>query len=90
MKKSLVASLLLFFVSLSFLGTEVLAMEPAELAGEAETTEEREEPNPKDPTRRVQTGGKNAHGSFLALSTFLRSILNSCPGNIHLLQVFRV
>ena len=67
---------------------QVLAIAPAEFAEEAVTAEEREEP--KDPIRRVQTGGKNPWRHFLAVSTFIRSTLNIYPGNIHLLQAFRV
>ena len=66
---------------------QVLAIAPADFAEEAVTAEEREEPSPKDPTRRVPTAGKKL---FLSISALIRSTLNTYPGNIHLLQVFRV
>jgi hypothetical protein len=69
---------------------QVLALAPADFAEETVTSEEREEPSPKDPNRRVPTGGKKARRSLLIISAFIRSTLNSYPGNIHLLQVFRV
>jgi hypothetical protein len=83
-----ISTLLLFFVALAFLSMQVLAIAPAELAEEAVTAEEREEP--KDPIRRVQTGGKQPRRHFLDVSASIRSTLNIYPGNIHLLQAYRV
>jgi hypothetical protein len=85
-----ISTLLLFFVALGFLSMQVLAIAPAEFAEEAVIAEEREEPGPKDPIRRIQTGGKKARRHLLAFSAFIRSTLNAYPGNIHLLQAFRV
>ena len=90
MKHWTISALLLFFVALGFLSLQVLAIAPAELAEEAVTFEEREEPSPKDPIRRGQTGGKKTRRPFLTTSAFIRAPLNSHLGNIHLLQVFRV
>ena len=90
MKRWTISTLLLFFVALGFLSMQVLAIASAEFAEEAVTAEEREEPGPKDPIRRVQTGGEKTRRPFLTVSAFIRSTLNTHPGNIHLLQVFRV
>lgn len=90
MKLWTISTLLLFFVTLGLLSMQVLALAPAEFAEEAVTAEEREESGPKDPMRRVQNGGKKSRQAFLTLSAFIRSTLNTHPGNIHLLQVFRV
>ena len=90
MKRWTISTLLLFFVALGFLSMQVLALAPAEFAEEVVTAEEREEPGPKDPLRRVQAGGKKTRQAFLSMSAFIRSTLNPHPGNIHLLQVFRV
>ena len=91
MKYSIASALLLFVIALCFLGTQVLAMAPAEFAGEAVTGEEREEQGHTDPlSRRVRTDGKKFTQSSLNSSTLIRSIVNINPGNIHLLQVFRV
>lgn len=90
MKLWTISTLLLFFVTLGLLSMQVLALAPAEFAEEAVTIEEREETDPKDPIRRVQAGGKKTRQAFLAKSAFIRSTLNPHPGNIHLLQAFRV
>jgi hypothetical protein len=68
---------------------QVLALAPAEFE-EAVTAEEREEPGSKDPMRRVKNHRKKTRQAFLTMSAFIRSTLNTHPGNIHLLQVFRV
>jgi hypothetical protein len=89
-KHSIASALLLLVIALCFLGTRVLAMAPAEFAGEAVTAEEREEQGHNDPlSRRVRTDGKKFR-SFLNSSTLIRSTVNINPENIHLLQVFRV
>lgn len=90
MKHSIIAALLLFFVTLGFASMQVLAIAPAEFAEEVVTGEEREEPGPKDPTRRVKTVGTKTRRPFLTVSAFIRSTLDIHPGNIHLLQVLRV
>ena len=90
MKYSIASALLLLVIALCFLGSQVLAIAPAEFAGAAVTGEEREEQGHNDPlSRRVRTDGKKFR-SFLNSSTLIRSTVNINPGNIHLLQVFRV
>lgn len=91
MKYSITSALLLLAIVLCFLGTQVLAIAPAEFAGEAVTADEREEQGQNDPlSRRARTGGKKFRQSFLNSSTLIRSTVNINPENIHLLQVFRV
>jgi hypothetical protein len=89
-KRWIISTLLLFFVTLGFLSMGVLTVVPAELAEGSVTIEEREETDPKDPTRRVQTDGKKHRRSFCSIAAFIRSTLNTHPGNIHLLQAFLV
>jgi hypothetical protein len=88
-KTSVVSTLLLLFIALSFLSTQVLGLvAPAEVT-EAASSEDKEEENLKDSlSARLKARGKNL--LFADLSAFMRSALDSYPGNLHLLQVFRV
>jgi hypothetical protein len=89
-KLSIISALLLFFVGLGFLGTQTLLLStPAEFADTA-APEEKDEQSLKDPILlRGQTRGKKTL-SLTHISAVIQSALNSHPGNLHLLQVFRV
>lgn len=92
MKRSVISGLLLLFIALSFLSTQVFALvAPAEATEAAGASEEKEEQNLKDSlSARVKARGKNSLSALLDLSAFMRSSLDSYPGNLHFLQVFRV
>jgi hypothetical protein len=89
-KRSLVCSLLLFFVAVGFLSPQLLAVTPAELAGETVTAEEREEGLKETTARRVRAGARFGRQSPLNISDLIRSCSTVYRGNIHLLQVFLV
>ena len=91
MKLSVISALLLFFVGLGFLSAQTLLLAtPAEFA-ETASPEEKDEQSPKDPIlRRGQTRGKKSLLSLTDISAVIQSAVNSHPGNLHLLQVFRV
>jgi len=104
-KRSTLSTLLLFFVALGFTGTQVFAfvITPAQ-AAEQEAAEEREEQVSRKSSRRPQTRGKKVRPPFNpsiffgstsnATQTDLRSRFflqsNLPPGNLRLLQVYRV
>ena len=92
MKRSVICLLLLLFIALSFLSTQVLALvAPAEATEAAGASEDKEEQNLKDSLAgRVRSRGKTALRSLVDLAAFMRSSLDSYPGNLHFLQVFRV
>jgi len=79
-KRSILSTLLLFFVALGFTGTQVLAamITPAEAAEKAFAAEEREEQvSRKSPSRRPQTRGKKGQRLFVNPSTFIGSTSNA-------------
>jgi hypothetical protein len=90
-KLTVISAFLLFFVGLGFLGAQTLLLStPAEFA-ETAAPEEKDEQSLKDPIlRRGQTRGKKTQLSLIDLAAVIQSALNSYPGNLHLLQVFRV
>lgn len=90
MKHSLLYSLLLFFVAVGFLSPQLLAMTPAELAGETVTVEEREEGLKESTARRVRSGARIGTQPPLNISDLIRSCSTVYRGNIHLLQVYLV
>jgi hypothetical protein len=86
-KHSLVSSLLLVLVALGFFNPQLLAMAPAELAGETVTAEEREEGLKELTARRVRAGARIGTQPPLNISDLIRSCSTVYRGNIHLLQV---
>ncbi|HEX2230321.1 MAG TPA: hypothetical protein VHM64_24595 [Candidatus Binatia bacterium] len=105
MKRSILSTLLLFFVALGLTGTQVSAImiTPAEAAEQAAAEEREEQVSRK--SRRPQTGGKKVQPPFVIPSLFIGSTWNATrtdlrsrfflqsnlpPGNLRLLQVYRV
>jgi hypothetical protein len=104
-KRSILSTLLLFFVALGLTGMQLfsIVITPAQ-AAEQEAAEEREEQvSRKSP--RPQTRGKKVQPPFVIPSLFIGSTSNATrtdlrsrfflqsnlpPGNLHLLQVYRV
>ena len=107
MKRSILSTLLLFFVALGLTGTQVFAIviTPAEAAEQAAAEEREEQVSRKSPSRRPQTRGKKVQPLFVNLSIFIGSTSNATPtdlrsrfflqsnlppGNLRLLQVYRI
>jgi hypothetical protein len=105
-KRSILSTLLVFFVALGLTGTQVFAIviTPAQ-AAEQEAAEEREEQVSRNSSRRTQTRGKKVQPPFVNPSIFIGSASNatptdlrSClflqsnlpPGNLRLLEVYRI
>jgi hypothetical protein len=105
-KRSILSTLLLFFVALGLTGTQVFAIliTPAH-AAEQEAAEEREEQVSRKSSRRPQTRGKKVQPPSVNSWIFFGSISNATrtdlrsrfflqsnlpPGNLRLLQVYRV
>jgi len=105
-KRSILSTLLLFFVALGFTGTQVLAamITPAEAAEQAAAEEREEQVSRKSPSRGPQSRGKKGQRLFVNPSTFIGSTSNALinlgsrsflqsnlpPGYLHLLQVCRI
>jgi hypothetical protein len=104
-KRSILSTLLLFFVALGLTGTQVFAIViTAAQAAEQEAAEEREEQVSRKSSRRPQTRGKKLQppsvnpSIFFGLTSNARTDLrlrfflqsNLPPGNLRLLQVYRV
>jgi hypothetical protein len=105
MKRSILSTLLLFFVALDFAGTRTLAIviAPTEVAEGDLASEERDQQILK--SRRSQDRSKKSQRPFITISSFIRSASDLAraalrsrpflqsdfsPDNSQLLQVFRI
>jgi len=104
-KRSILSTLLLFFVALGLTGTQVFAIviTPAEAAEQAAAEEREEQVSRKSPSRRSHV--KKVQPPFVNPSIFIGSTSNVTrtdlrsrfflqsnlpPGNLRLLQVYRI